>query len=483
MNLWWRCLIGGLAVAGGALAALPRADAETFPLELKRVEARGRSASFDAWDQLFRYVGPQHFFMQMDKNGDRVQNGEPGKEFSKVVKKEPEKYNSKHPMRAVAMLGSHDYALVLDDKEAESGKYDRLWFDKNHNGDLTDDEPIEAKESGNPASGYAQSVFPRVEVTVEADGASHDYAFLFTAHANMRQKDFQYVSASLNAAVYREGEITLEGKTHRIVVLDYNSNGRFGDEAKIRDDVQMSDGKIYAQPGDMLLVDPSQAKMGYAYYRPTASKIHQFFSKLVNLDGAFYDVSLSPAGDQITLTPSPLALGQVSNPHGPFHAIVYGEHGFVKLSGDGTNPVKLPEGEWKLLGYTIDLTQYPAAGEEAEDTTNSLLKKLVDVLTGNMSGPGIRYTVLAATATRDYAAVKVTKDATVPLPFGPPYKPIVKVGYRQADDKVQLQMSLVGSAGEICEDMRVEGRQPGTPEFTVADPDGKVVESGTFEYG
>ena len=39
-------------------------------------------------------------------------------------------------------------------------------------------------------------------------------------------------------------------------------------------------------------------------------------------------------------------------------------------------------------------------------------------------------------------------------------------------------MSLIGSAGEICTNMMVDGGRPSKPEFTITDPKGKVVQAG-----
>jgi hypothetical protein len=44
-------------------------------------------------------------------------------------------------------------------------------------------------------------------------------------------------------------------------------------------------------------------------------------------------------------------------------------------------------------------------------------------------------------------------------------------------------MNLMGSTGEECTSMTVEGTQPPKPTFTITDSAGKVVESGSFEYG
>ncbi len=516
------CLVGVVAAAA-LLAAAAGASAETCKLELKRLEGTGSSS-----DYLLRSTYPQHFFQQVGLPGQPRAESTSAAEFSKVIKKEPPKYESEHPFRGVAKLGSWEFGFVLDsappEKDADESakkdtadkaesaavklvRYNRLRFDLNHNGDLTDDKVIKADQPRGvrlPA-GYASYSFPRVDVSIDVDGTKVDYAFLLSVYSNtstirmatdgakLRTQTIQYASASLRSAAYREGELTLGGKKRHVFLVDFNSNGRFDDEMKIREGVTSSGGQLVPEMGDKLMVDPDPKRQGYrSAYDATSSDDQHDLSKLVNLDGRCYDVKVSAAGDELTLTPSSLPLGYVTNPNKGLRAIVYGPQGFVKISGGGDDPIPLPEGDWKLLSYTIDRTGQPEpappAAEKEEEGGRSLLRALSDALVGGagttgrvVSGP--RYTLVSARATQAYKAVEVRKGQTVPMPFGPPYKPTVTGSFRRSGGTASLSLSLVGSGGEVCSNLVVNGGRPKAPEFTISTADDEEVAGGKFEYG
>ena len=53
-------------------------------------------------------------------------------------------------------------------------------------------------------------------------------------------------------------------------------------------------------------------------------------SKLVGIDGRFYDLKITPAGDKLTLTPSTAPLGSVTNPNDGFRAVIYSDDVFLE---------------------------------------------------------------------------------------------------------------------------------------------------------
>jgi beta-lactamase regulating signal transducer with metallopeptidase domain len=534
---------GGSAEPQSAIASPPTspaatdiAGAEDCALTIKRLESSDLSRGNDA---IYRATSPQHFFMQWrsERNevvypGNRAQTAA----FNKIVKKEPE-YALARPFRGVAKLGSQEYAFALDfvdprsqvkktKPDAKDAKqespigslfnaiikelggsessmppkttgYNRLYFDFNRNGDLTDDKVIEGEVKALNVSGpqsYAQIEFPRVDLTIDVDGIPLDYAFFLTGYVNA-SKDFGYTAIQIKAAVYREGDIILEGKKRHIVLIDFNSNGRFDDETKV---IRIRRGmnrpeEAYPQVGDMLLIDPASNNPGMdSPYDVTSSKIRHYVSKLVNLDGNFYNLKVSPVGDRLTLTPSSVAVGAVTNPNAQFRAVIYGDQGFLKINGTKDAPIAVPEGEWKLLSYAIDLTgvQEPSkpadkkASPEGKSLLDSLAKAAETILGGRVL-PGGRYrnTFVAAQASADSKAIKVGKGETVALPFGPPYKPVVTSFANGAGAQMEMELSLIGSAGEICSNMMVDGNRPPKPHFTIKDSNGEVVQQGDFEYG
>lgn len=412
-------------------------------LELKRFEplegAGGHSGP--PADAAFRSSAPQHFYVQVghERTSSMLSS------YRKAVHKEPE-FESEHPVRGVAKLGTGQFGFVLDAAEPDAKGYGRLYFDINRNGDLTDDGVIEAVQDGTRSSStYAQHRFPRVDLTIPVGQQQMDYAFLFSVYWR-KSSSYEYVSASLNAAAYRVGDVMLEGKPRRIVLLDLNSNGRFDDVVEVSES-RGSDGQIRTSYGDLLLVDADPGAAGG--YDVTQTVDRQHLSSLCTIDGLFYDVDLPPTGERITLTPSPRPVGYVTTPNQGFGALIRNDEAVLKITGGPDEPIPLPAGRWKLLSYTI---------QHAEHSS------------------------VSARATNNCPQVTVRAHETVPMPFGPPYKPVVK-SHKQGKDKASLSLSIVGCAGEICTDHRVAGKRPPGPKFAILTADGEVVEKHLFKYG
>jgi hypothetical protein len=496
-------ILGAVAVWGIVSFAgqVRAAEAEQCKLELVRLESKGPGNSFPQSEWIFRNVSAQYFFMQI--NGDQTY-GNNENEFKEAVQKEPEKYIAKHPFRCVAKLGSKKYGFVFDKKGEDSKGLDRLYFDRNGNGDLTDDQPLDApreeKPSGYPEF-YEQIRFPRVDLPLEVEGKKLDYSFFLEATSNGSEPN-QYCQASLTSAVYCRGEITLDGKTVQIAVLDQNSDGRFDDVTSLLENAHGPHGELYPQYGDMLLVDPQDVPVRDLQDPASRSRHQQYLSKLNSLAGKFYEVKMSPVGEEMTLTPSAAPLGKVASPHAPCTVELIGDLGYISLALEKSEPTEIPAGQWRLLSYTLKIENWkepekkPEVKKEENDEKksdakpslfNTLKKALVSsapktsIESMPMYGPQ-NQSLLSARGTKDGKSISVEADQTTALEFGPPYKLRVKVQY-PSPGNANLMLAIIGADGEAVSNLYVNGRRPPKPKLTITDPQGEVVVRGDFEYG
>jgi hypothetical protein len=501
----WARICAGIVAVTGLLALVSSAGAGTCKLETKRIDPTA-SVSYTAGRLPMEYYfrsRPQSIFMQIGGPNRIVPRQTGAPEFDKVINKELSKYNSEMPFRGVVKLGSKFYGFVFDTapekkdegkdeaKVSEKAKaqaakmksvaYTRIHFDLNGNGDLTDDKVIESKPVPQSPSlrSYSRSSFPPIDIKIDVDGAQLDYAFSMSVYANVSSQ-LSYANASISSAAYLEGEMEIAGKKHRVVVVDYNSNGRFDDQSGINESIRSS--SVYYTMGDMLyLIDPTDSPSASTNpYDPTANNFQHYVGKLVNHGGQFFNLSIANNGEELTLEPSPVPLGQVMNPNKGYSALVYGDQGFVKLVGDDSGVANLPEGEWRLASYTIN--REPTQEKPKKDTGSSMIGALTKALTGSSSSRP-RPSLISASGQRDTAPIVVKKGETVEMPFGAPFKPVVKASFVRGQKTARLSMSLVGAGGETASNLIVNGSRPGNPKFTITTEDGTEVASGEFEYG
>jgi hypothetical protein len=485
--------LGAAAVVGLALGASTPLAAETCSLQLKRLS--GERSMFDASSFVFRVTDAQHFFLRFTTSAAKPKSDQPAEpavidqqslRFKQLVKKEPAKYQAQQPLRGVAKLGADEYLFVLDAKDEKSRGFNRLLFDGNHNGDLTDDKPLEG--SGRNSFGdFMQCTFPRVDLQLETAGVKYDYSFVMQVFCNF-SKQFSYASAALNAAAYREGEISLAGKKWKVALVDFNSNGRFDDALRIRTDVHTPDGQLFSVPSDRLVLDPESSRE-YAYDLIDAGN-QRAVSKLVEIDGRFYRMQVAPSGAQLTLTPADVTTGELVCPGDEFRALVCSDEACLTVRASRSKPARLPVGTWRLLSYRIEQVQPapaqpPAKPAEPQAKSRSLFDALAAAFFGSSRkpvSPGPTRAIVTAHASEKTPPLEIRQATSAKLTVGPPYRPVVRT-FTSGKDAVQLQLSIVGAAGETCTNMRLGNGRPPAPEFTIFDPKGAVVQRGQFSYG
>ncbi|NUQ65672.1 MAG: hypothetical protein HUU20_24645 [Pirellulales bacterium] len=482
------CFIVGVVAVAATLGSVAPARGETCTLALKKADS---AISTAPGDRVFQSSYPQTFFHSLSGSAqivapDPLLGGAKKPDFSTVIKKEPARYVAEAPFRAVAELGGKYYGFAVDiqapekgpddEKANEDGKaasttarnpadrtaiYSRLHFDLNHNGDLTDDAVIEAASVRSSVA-----VFPAVELQLDFDGKRIDYAFRLLIYSRA-SGSVSYATAQLSAAAYREGEITLDGKPRRVVLVDLNSNGRFDDSPGKGMRVG-SNGAISSVFGDMLYIDPQPTQRSFFGSANATDQFH--VGKVIRYGDRYFDLEVPPGGETLTLKPTSRGVGFITNANRGFLAYVYGDLGVLEVADNESGKCPLPEGEWKLLSYTIERKGLGDA------------PTVLDVLFSALPTPPTR-TLVSARGILDSKAIKVVAGETVELPFGPPYHPKVTGAPTSTSGNAAIALSLVGTAGEICNGILVNGSRPEPPEFTISIADGKQVETGKFKYG
>jgi hypothetical protein len=139
----------------------------------------------------------------------------------------------------------------------------------------------------------------------------------------------------------------------------------------------------------------------------------------------------------------------------------------------------VPAGRWKLLSYSIQVSDWKEPASVPGDETK---KTPAEPKTPNTRP---RCWLVSARATGDYPEVTVRAGQTVTLPFGPPYRPVVRASETEVihgGARVALWMSFVGSCGERVQNLTVDGQLPPKPELVITDPKGNIVQKGSVEY-
>lgn len=381
-------------------------------------------------------------------------------------------FTGERPLYALVEISDSQFLAAIDRKSSGDATYNHAFFDRNGNGDLTDDPPIDGDVRGYSEGSYFNCSFPAIDVQIESGGRRLPYTLSLRLSGTMPGKDADSRPGSNNLRNIRLlsspqcaylGEFALGGTGYRIAICDSTGNGTFDDQASLPEGTRYGDGSLYAR--------------GDSFYITTADRINSsdglLFGGFLSLGDRLFTVRVDIPEGRLLLEPRLKDVGTLELP-APLSSM-----SMLSASGDDAlmlahtgKRAAVPADTWRLLSYQLVKTD--EWGDEW---------------------------ILQARGSEDAPCVAVSPNGSAALPLGEPLRASVDIpdyALQQAVAKGSLRMSLaiLGNAKERISDLRrasgtntqhkMAPRDPNRPEaaaYRIIKPDGERVASGSFEYG
>jgi hypothetical protein len=205
--------------------------------------------------------------------------------------------------------------LCLDGKR-KNGPRNRLYIDRNGNGRLDDESPVEASERDE----YATIFEPVKMVFKGEDGPiSYHVAFQFSQYDN--QKGYLYAAS----AGFYEGKVNLGGQKRRVQLIDGNANGAFNDWS------------VNPSQTDRIVIDDNETDA-------------RFLGRFVEIAGQLFQIEVARDGAFLKVQKAEnVPMGRVQVPDSVTEFTAMGENGhFVRKPASGAS---LPQGKYRLLDW------------------------------------------------------------------------------------------------------------------------------------
>ena len=457
----WRLLLllGGMAFCGAALAARARPPNPTLQTGTGPSGAAGPGGRHDGGPMAI----PQRLAAELLLAAGQ---GDGRWSLPSRSSRRPSRRTGRSTWRNIRSAAwrrwaSQKFGFVLDQKDEKSKGYDRLYFDRNGNGDLTDDQPIDAAST-------------KQLPLIVASYAAEPFSPRGPEHRRGRQE------AEL-LLLLRADHLRLGGRPIRLGVVDGgrvpaggNHPGREEMEGRAAGPQQQRplrrpDVAPRERPGRRTANsipttatcccwtrrNPPLPGRGAGRLPASPSSIS---GKINGLDGKLYEFKVSPRGDELTVTPSAVPLGKIASPHAPCTLELIGQQGYLSLDLEKSGAAEVPAGQWRLLSYTLTVENWqPPAKEEDQEKRrprrrtprrrrgtkearpavvalegpagDALLGPSLD-LAGPLYGPATT-SQLSAQGTVNGKPITVEAGKTTTLKFGPPYKAAAKLAYVQ----------------------------------------------------
>jgi hypothetical protein len=426
--------------------------------------------------------------------------------IKQLIKKEPE-CELPFPVKGVVHIAGQDFAFMLDTPPSDDDEkkfmpggseegmeyvyFNRLFFDMNRNGDLTDDGVIHGTSF--KFDGYVlQTWFPRITIPIDVDGQQYEHSMTINAYGFRwyrtvnsdgepieDPKMIYRCSINCKNAGFRTGKIVLDGQERQVVLFDANADGRF-DNLKTSEDTILFDPELISEELGLTKIGDLRHPFG------------TYAAQTILLDRKYYDLSITPSGDQVTMTLSEDPVGYLTPTHDEFSAMIStydpdpDSDNFTcqiyELEGDRGDKIPILAGEWIIVYYEI---RKPGAQDFVEaDPNEGFHGSLISLMPPAPLKPIL--IIEGETHLFECESPLIPKiDVYTPERLNVATEEVPwPVGIVVRGDKTEFYLQINDSKGYILRDLIIDGSLPESPpSFTIRSPEGVEILSDSFEYG
>ena len=367
----------------------------------------------------------------------------------------PGQETAENPGSDKALRGDHftasgeTMAMFLDHATDDSAKWDALYADVDSDGEFSGREKFRAKgwEGG-------QTAFGPMKLRL---GEGKAKAFL-VLEGTMGELD-EYAFGVLVPEETMRGKVRLGGSEYRVEVIDTDLDGSYSRPA-----TKQGEGgepaMLGTDSGSAIAIDLNGD--GYAYRMPYSAyempgMTNEVFppGSMMQTGKEWVRVDVSADGEELTVS-DPLPTGKVGFDGERLSVKLRGTDGGEVMVSDATGAFEAPTGAYQIADFKLTV------GEDGKEWSLACANYQL----GDLRPP-----------------LEVSDGGTAHLALAPR----VDVGvYASADaDSGEFRISLqaVGPDGMSVVDVLAGDEKPGAPKFSLVDDEGKVLESGEFEYG
>ena len=358
----------------------------------------------------------------------------------------------------------------------------------NRNGDLTDDPVVQrtAPSTDRRTGATDQMLFGPIQAPADKAVAGGRPMYFAQVYIYNRQllssgrtdQDIMFGQLMLKPGWYLDATVSLNGLKQKVGVCDSDSNQRLGDLARAQTYSRGSESSWYFQGGDDFLVD---ADGSGGFNRDQFQSETCPFGPILYLGGKAYKVALAADCKSLRVEPWTETLAAVA----------------LQPRGDQVRAVTLaweqPGGQWQLIRPAVTEGSMMVPPGNYRLYTCALVGKVSPSDQVSVSGmqriPQPPLSLVAGKANTFQCGapleIKVTAVKTrAATGLQPDQSSSGAKG--DLDSVLRINANVVGADGEIYSTFQKGGRpgsEPAKPSFTIAQAGGKIVASGSLEYG